>query len=565
MDVVVTSLVAFVALAVGVVVAWVLLKPRVERAETILAERENELKAKVQEAQTAQVEKAEAVARAERVVTLEAEKKGLEELRDGLQTELSAAMGRIASLETGLTAAEIRLKEGIDDRTQASYREKQDLQHAYEQLLKQEREATQLRLDEAQAQFDERRKELQALVDGLREELDAARQQMKETFTAVSAEVLKQNNEAFLHTANQVLEKHTKESEGQLKQREEAIKGLVKPLDEKLGEYDKFLKDFQERNAEQSGKTAEQLGALLNQLETQRQSTQDLKEMLRGPSARGRLGEMYLKRMLDDAGLVENIHYQLQFSEVVDGVRARPDCLVHLPGKKCIVIDAKVPLNYYEQALQLDDEIARTNKLKEHAAAVRKHVNDLISRPYQAIEQPVEIVVMYLPLEASLSAALQVDPEIHSFGWNKGVAVCSPTLLYFLLRMAARDWRQADLERNAKEIAKLGEEMVNRIRVVAEHLSKVGDALGKSVKSYNDAQASLERNLLTQAQKFQKLGAGRGMKLKALPELDASPKPFTKAELRSLPDPETVARFSGEEFVESDIVESDEDLVLNED
>jgi len=563
------GIVAVVGAVAGVMVAIALMRPRLNQVEAKLRDQEAELA-------TAQAARVEAVTRAERIPGLEDTIRTHEHQREGLQLEVRKLSEDCSRLEMSTKAAETRLEEGLRDREASAQRDRdqqtrhheaelQEKVEATNRLIQQSREAQEAAIATAQTQFDERRLELQGVVDKLSQELDAMRKQMTETFTAVSAEVLQKNNEAFLTTANEVLAKHQKEAEGNLKERQEAIDGLVKPLSDKLRDYDSFLKEFQTKTAEQTTKATTEIKALLDEVGKQRESTQDLREMLRGPSARGRLGELYLKRMLDEAGLLEGIHYSLQTSEEVDGVRARPDAIVKLPSGKTIVIDAKTPLSYYEQAISLDDESARAVKLREHAAAVRKHVDDLIKRPYHDLSAPVEIVVMYLPLEASLSAALQVDPEIHTFGWDKGVAVCSPTLLFFLLRIAARDWRQADVERNAEEIAKLGKDMVNRIRVVADKLAGLGKSLNGAVTAYNDAQSSLERNLLTQAQKFQRLGVGRETTLKALPDLNTTTREFSKPELRSLPDADTQLRLNGEDgdFEETDSPNVDDAPLLN--
>ena len=262
--------------------------------------------------------------------------------------------------------------------------------------------------------------------------------------------------------------------------------------------------------------------------------------------------------MLDAAGLIENVHYKLQTSERTEVGLARPDCIVYLPSGKSLIVDSKTPLNAYEDSLNTDDDAIRASKMKEHARNVRSEVDRLAKRPYFESNPDAEMIVMYLPIEASLSAAFQIDPEIHTYGWNKKVVVSSPTTLFALLQMVLMDWRQQDVLKNAHEIEALGKEMVDRIRIVAEHFRAVGKNLDGAAKSYNDAVASMDRNLMTTAGKFQKLGAGSDAKLNKLATIDKSADNFKKAELMTPPSPTRIRDLESTPTLDLDNLDEDE-------
>ncbi len=365
-----------------------------------------------------------------------------------------------------------------------------------------------------------RARELQATIDAERKAQDEKLQQLRDakeeltnTFKALSSEALKENNKEFIEKAELRL----------------------KPLEDQLRLYEEGLQKLRETGTRQTTETQEQVKQLLGELDRQRQLAGDLKSLLRGPTQRGRMGELMLEVLLQRAGLLPGRHYDLQSSSQIEGSRRRPDCKVYLPGDNAMVIDVKTPLNAYEDAMQSEDEAAKSAKLVEHARNVRREIDSLASKEYRQEAGESAMVVMYLPIEASLSAAIMQDPEITSYGWDKGVIVTSPTLLFVLLQTVATGWRQEQFRENTVRVAELGKELVTRIRVVATHMNKLGDNLGKSVNAYNDAIGSIDRNLLATANRFKQLGAG-GDSLPVLKEAVVVVRTFDKPELHVPPD-----------------------------
>ena len=335
-----------------------------------------------------------------------------------------------------------------------------------------------------------------------------AKEELSNEFKALSAAALKENNQEFLAKADLRL----------------------KPIEDQLRLYEEGLQKLRETGTRQTTETQEQVKALMAELERQRQLHGDMKSLLRGPTQRGRMGELMLEVLLERAGLIPGHHYELQSSSEIEGSKRRPDCKVYLPGGKCLVVDVKTPLNAYQDAMVCEDESVKASKLVEHARNVKREIDSLASKEYRKEAGDGAMVVMYLPIEASLSAAILHDPEITSYGWDKNVIVTSPTLLFVLLQTVATGWRQEQFRQNTEKVAALGQELVTRIRVVANHMNKVGDGLTKSVNAYNLAVGSIDRNLLATATKFKSLGVA-GDAAPELKDATAVVRSFDKPEL----------------------------------
>lgn len=434
------------------------------------------------------------------VDSLTAERDAVTAARDSLRDEVNEILMKMHALESS-TAQEIALKEQEAESSRAHLMEREAL------LMKAIEEKTAL--------------------------LDKAEQELKQAFAALAADALSKNQRDFVQLAKEILKNQTDASKGDLEKRQLAIDNRLKPLEDTLKQYQEHIKQVELHQAENATKIEQQLKTLVDAQRQQQLTTSDLKGLLRGPTSRGRIGELFLKRMLDAAGLTEGVHYSLQISERTESGLSRPDCIVYLPSGKGLIIDCKTPLNAYYDSLETDDEAIRLAKIKEHSRNVRGEVDRLARRPYLNLNVDAELVVMYLPIEASLSAAFQFDPEIHTYGWNKKVVLSSPTLLYALLQMVLMDWRQQDVLQNAHEIEKVGKEMVDRIRIVADHFRTVGKSLDGATKAYNDAVSSMDRNLMATANRFQKLGAGTDAKINKLALVEKTTDSFKKPELLS--------------------------------
>jgi len=283
-------------------------------------------------------------------------------------------------------------------------------------------------------------------------------------------------------------------------QREKYQETALAPLKASLQSLDLQQRELEKRRESAYGALSKQLELMLQSDVELRRETAQLASALKTPHVRGSWGEVHLRRVVELAGLMNHCDFQEQVSLENDDRGFRPDLLVHLPGDRHIVVDAKVPLTAY---LDAQAETDPSRKLKEHATALRKHIKDLSSKEYwKRLGRSPDYVVLFLPAEAFFSAALQADPTLIELGADQNVVIATPTTLIAILRAIAFGWKQEALSQNAAEIAKAGAELYDRLAVLSEHWSKVGRQLGLSVESYNQAVASLEQRFLPSARKL---------------------------------------------------------------
>lgn len=393
------------------------------------------------------------------------------------------------------------------------------------------------RIQETAAASEARRIEaetrLQETLKGLDEQkalLADSKQELTNAFKALADEALKGNNQAFLDLARTALATAQVEAKGDLEQRRQAIEGLVKPLADALKRYEDQIVTMERTRQSAFGGLDQHLKSLVQAQERLQRETGNLVTALRAPQVRGRWGEITLKRVAELAGMVERCDFIEQ--ETVEGEdgRMRPDMVVQLPAGRKIVVDAKAVLAAYLDALEAQDEAIRTEKLREHAAQIRARLEQLSFKAYWTqFAQAPEFVVLFLPGEQFLGAALEQDPTLLEDGMARRVVIATPTTLIALLRAVAYGWRQEQLAENAQAISALGKELFERMAVLIEHLDDVGEALAKGVTAYNKAIGSLEARVLPSARKFKELGVGSDKEIPKLDAIEQAPRPTPEA------------------------------------
>ncbi len=353
----------------------------------------------------------------------------------------------------------------------------------------------------------------------------ASHEKFTETFKALSADALQQNNESFLTLAKASLEKYQEGAKGDLTQRQQAIDNLVKPIKQSLEQVDQKIAELEKARASAYGGLSEQVKGLAN-AQTQLQSeTANLVKALRQPTVRGRWGEMQLRRVVEMAGMVEQCDFVCQTTTNSDYGQRRPDLLVKLPNDHQIVVDAKTPLSAYLEALEEKDEAMAKFKLQEHARQIRTHILQLSQKNYWAQFQPTpDFVILFIPGESFLSAAVEQDPALIEFGIDRKVIVATPATLIAMLRSVAFGWRQEAIAKNMVQISELGQTLYDRLRVFTGHFDDVRKGLFRAVESYNKAVGSFETRVLVSARKFHDLGTLTGAEIEELQQIDVQPR-----------------------------------------
>jgi DNA recombination protein RmuC len=404
-----------------------------------------------------------------------------------------------------------------------------------------ERAALESRVLAAEAVQDELRKQVSGSeleLSELRAALDAERvrragaearlgdrERLADSFKALSGEALHANSEAFLRLAREAVNTVVSEARGDLDRRQDAIATLVKPLEDTLRRYEVELREM-ERAREQA------YGGLKHELESLSRETGSLATALRTPQVRGRWGEITLHRVVELAGLSAHCDFVEQASIAAESGRRRPDMIVHLPARRQIVVDAKVPLTAYLEAMEAPTEPERRAALERHANQVRSHMNQLAGKAYWAdLELTPELVVMFIPGESFFAAAVDADRSLIEDGMAKGVVLATPTTLIALLRAVAYGWRQEQVAASATTISELGRQLYDRLLVLASHFQEVGEKIGKAVDAYNRVLASMEARVLPAARRFKDLGAGPGAEIPPLEPVDRAPRQLNASEV----------------------------------
>ena len=349
---------------------------------------------------------------------------------------------------------------------------------------------------------------------------EEARKALSAQFSEIGGKLLGEAQKNFLERADQRFHQ-------QGERNEEKIRQLLAPVGERLKSYEEQVGKIEKERTEAYGTLTGLIGEMKEgQQRVQSEAAKLVNSLRNAPKSRGRWGEQQLKNVLETCGLAEHTDFVLEHSISTDDGRLRPDAVVRVPGGRSLVIDAKVSLNDYQDAFGADDETTREAYMARHCTSMKNHIDGLSRKAYwDQFEEAPDYVIMFVPGEHFLAAALEHQPDLWDYAFEKRVLLATPTNLVAIARTVASVWRQEGLAREAKQIGQLGKEMYDRLATAAEHLKRVGSGLNSAVGNYNKFVGSFEKNVLTTGRRFKELNIETGKKeLEDVPELDALPR-----------------------------------------
>jgi len=327
------------------------------------------------------------------------------------------------------------------------------------------------------------------------------------TFRSLAGDALRANSSEFLKLAEVNFRNLHSKADGALEQREKAVESMVRPIREALEKTDEQIRKMEKERQQAFGSLNQHLRFMAEAQEQLRGETRNLVKALRRPEVRGQWGELTLKRLAELAGMVEHCDFEQQQSVESGQGKQRPDMVVRMPGEREIIVDAKAPMDAYLSAVEATDEAERKRELQRHSRNLRDRVRDLAGKGYwKNRSESLDFVVLFVPGDQFLSAALEQDPRLLEEALVDKVVLATPSSLVALLRAIAYGWRQEALAKNAEHIRTIGEELYERMSVFAGHLDRVGSSLDRSVESYNKAVGSFDSRVLPGVRKFSEMG-----------------------------------------------------------
>jgi len=365
-----------------------------------------------------------------------------------------------------------------------------------------ERDASLRALSAERAGAEQREAAITSLIDEQRKNREALSAQ----FSEIGGKLLGEAQKAFLERADQRFAQADEKSG-------ERLKALLSPVETTLKRYEESVGKVEKERTEAYGNLTGLISAMRDGQEAVRGEAAKLVNALRAaPKARGRWGEQQLRNVLETCGLAEHTDFAMEVSVTTDDGRMRPDAVIRVPGgQRSLVVDAKVSLNAYQDAYGAGDEPERARYLALHAAAMKAHVTALSAKAYwsQFVDAP-DYVIMFVPGEHFLAAALESDPTLWDYAFERRVLLSTPTNLVAIARTVSAVWRQEKLAKEAQKIGALGKEMYERLAVAASHLKRVGGGLNSAVENYNKFVGSFDRNLVSTGRKFRDLNIETG-------------------------------------------------------
>ncbi len=358
---------------------------------------------------------------------------------------------------------------------------------------------------------------------------DDERRQLGDTFAKLSSDALKHNNAEFLRLAQENLKQFQIQAHNELGKKEQAVEQMVKPIRELIEKTHSQIRQIEHERKEAFGSISKQLEMLARaQIELQGE-TRNLVQALRRPEVRGQWGEITLRRLVELAGMVEYCDfYEQEHTRTEDGA-VRPDMILRMPGGREVVIDVKTPLDAYLSAIEAPDDTTRKLHLERHSRNVRERVAELSGKAYwKQFKNSPDFVVLFIPGEHFLSAAIDLDPTLLEDALRRRVILATPISLMALLRAIAYGWKQEAIAENAEHIRDLGEDLYKRLTTFSNHLARVGQSLGSSLDHYNRAVGSFERQLLPGARKFTEMGIHPAKTLEPPEQIEKAPRQLSE-------------------------------------
>lgn len=379
-----------------------------------------------------------------------------------------------------------------------------------------ERDTANISLARLEASLAERKKSFDEQLLGLGQ----AKEALSAQFGEIGQKLLGEAQAVFLQRADERFHQAGEKNE-------ERLKLLLNPMGEKLKAYEEQVGKIEKDRTEAYGDLKGLIGEMRVGQERVSSVASGLMNSLRNaPKARGRWGEQQLKNVLESCGLSEHVDFMLEASMDTSEGRLRPDAVLRVPGGRSLVIDAKVSLNDYQDAFDSVDDDIRSVAMARHCSSMKNHIDGLSRKAYwDQFDDAPDYVIMFVPGEHFLAAALEHEPQLWDFAFEKKVLLATPTNLVAIARTVASVWRQEGLAREAKQIGALGKEMYDRIAVAAQHLKSVGSGLSSAVNNYNKFVGSFERNVMSTGRKFAELNIETGKReLEDVPPIEALPR-----------------------------------------
>ena len=362
---------------------------------------------------------------------------------------------------------------------------------------------------------------------------EQARKQLEEMFKALGSDALKANNEQFLELAKAHFDKAQKQIGGHLGERNTQFEEMLKPFRETIARQQEMIEKLELKREKAYSVISEQVKMISESHRSLKDETGRLVTALRRPEQRGRWGEMQLRNVVELAGMSDHCDFTEQVTVTTDDDdRLRPDMVVNLAGGGTIVVDSKVALDAYLDAIDCENDEQRRSMMNRHAVAVENHVKGLAEKRYwMQFERTPKVVVMFMPIESGLHAALDVKPDLQTKAMESHVLIATPTTLVALLRSVAYGWQQEDVAANAREIADAGGTIYDRLAKFTGMFGKIGDRLRQGTDAYNKAVGSLESTILPAARRMKELGVTKADQFSDPPIIDTEPRPIVKTEL----------------------------------